>query len=225
MRVPVYPRAMARMLGVIIGPWDASYSIVVENREVEERLKRDGKSIIYVFWHNRLLPLITYYRRFYLPRYQGDRVDVLVSKSKAGELMSIVLHKLQFGTVRGSSSRRGREAMLEMARRLRDGVDVAIIPDGPRGPRYVAKMGAVALARVTGCPVLPVGVSATPTIRFNSWDRFMLPVPFAKVGVRFGDPLYVGRGDNLEEARVRLENSLLDVTKSADNMLGVKVDY
>ncbi len=209
----------------MLGPWDSTYRMRVWNREVEEGLKRGGGGIIYVFWHNRLLPLITYYRRAYISRFPGDGVDVLVSRSKAGELMSRVLHRYHFGTVRGSSSRGGREAMLEMARRLRGGRDVAIIPDGPRGPRYVAKMGAVALARVSAVPILPVGVSARPAVRFNSWDRFMLPIPFARVGILFGEPFYVSKGDDLEEARLRLEKDLMEVTRRVDEKLGVRIDY
>ncbi len=225
MRVPVYPHLTSGLLGGLLKPWDSTYRMQVWNGKVEERLKGNGERIIYVFWHNRLLPLITYYRRAYVPRFPGDRVDVLVSRSKTGELMSRILHRFRFGTVRGSSSRGGREAMLEMARRLRSGKDVAIIPDGPRGPRYVAKMGAVALARVSGSPILPVGVSAKPTVRFNSWDRFMLPIPFARIGIYFGEPLYVFKDDDLEEARLRLERVLMDVTRRVDEKLGVGIDY
>ncbi len=224
MRIPVHPRAMSFLLGVLVGAWDSTYRMKVWHREREEELKGSGERIIYVFWHSRLLPLIAYYRRVYRSRFSEGRVDVLVSRSKEGELMSRVLHRFHFGTVRGSSTRGGREALLERARRLRGGIDVAIIPDGPKGPRYVAKMGAVALARVSGCPILPVGVSARPAVRFNSWDRFMLPLPFARVGVYFGEPLYISRGEDLERARLALEEVLAEATRRVDSGLGVRIE-
>ncbi len=225
MRIPVKSEAMSTPLGFLIGLWSSTYRVRVWQKEREDELKARGESVIYVFWHNRLLPLIPYYRRYFLSRFPQGRVDVLVSKSKDGEIMARVLHRFGFGTVRGSSSRGGREAMVEMARRLKRGFDIGIIPDGPRGPRYVAKTGAVALARVTGSPILPVGVSARPVYRFNSWDRFMLPLPFARVAVCFGHPIYVGRREDLEESRRSLEQALMEITRQADGFLGVKEEY
>ncbi len=220
MRVNLSPQSTSKVLALLLGPLLSSYRLTVWNIEAEELVKREGKGIIYTFWHNRLLPLVIYYNRFYLSRFPGGQVDVLVSKSRDGDLAALLLHHFRFGTIRGSSSRGGREALLEMVEKVKGGGDVAIIPDGPRGPRYVAKGGAVALAKATGAPILPVGVSARPAMTFKSWDGFILPLPFAKVGILFGVPLYVVRDEDTEDARVRLEDALMEITKEADRRMG-----
>ena len=208
-----------------MGPLGFTYRIKVWNMETEDTLKKGKEGVIYAFWHNRLLPLVAYYRRFYLPRFPHEKVYVLVSKSKDGEMAALMLHRFGFGTIRGSSSRRGREALLEMVEKVRKGEDVGIIPDGPKGPRYVAKGGAVVLAKVTGAPILPVGVSAKPVKVFNSWDKFILPLPFAQVGILFGEPFYVAKEEEIEVSRKRFEKALMDVTKEADARLKAEMEY
>lgn len=225
MRINLSPQLTSKLLGILVGPLSSTYRIRVWNMKTEDSLKRDGKGIIYTFWHNRLLPLVAYYRRFYLSRFPNGKVDVLVSKSKDGEMAALMLHRFGFGTIRGSSSRGGREALLEMVEKVKRGGDVGIIPDGPKGPRYVAKGGAVALAKATGAPILPVGVSAKPVKVFNSWDRFMLPLPFAHVGILFGEPIYVAKEEEIEASRIRFEEALMDITKEADARMKVEVEY
>ncbi len=225
MRISLSPQLTSKLLGLLVGPLGSTYRIRVWNIETEDLLKRKKEGLIYTFWHNRLFPLVAYYRRFYLSRFPKERVDVLVSKSKDGEMAALMLHRFGFGTIRGSSSRRGREALLEMVERVKSGGDVGIIPDGPKGPRYIAKGGAVALAKATGAPILPVGVSAKPAKVFHSWDRFILPLPLARVGILFGGPLYVTKEEEIETSRIRLERALMDVTREADIRMGVKVEY
>ena len=144
-----------------MGPLSSTYRIRVWNMETEDLLKRGKEGIIYTFWHNRLFPLVAYYRRSYLSRFPRGRVDVLVSESRDGEMAALMLHRFGFGTIRGSSSRRGREALLEMVERVKKRGDVGVIPDGPKGPRYVAKGGAVALALV-GVFTLVFGIFPPP---------------------------------------------------------------
>jgi len=225
MRINLSPQLTSKLLGILVGPLSSTYRIRVWNMETEDLLKRGKEGIIYTFWHNRLFPLVAYYRRSYLSRFPRGRVDVLVSESRDGEMAALMLHRFGFGTIRGSSSRRGREALLEMVERVKKRGDVGVIPDGPKGPRYVAKGGAVALAKATGVPILPVGVSAKPVKIFNSWDRFMLPLPFAQVGILFGEPLYVAKEEETEASRIRFEEALMSITRETDARMKVEVEY
>jgi len=137
---------------------------------------------IYPIWHGHLLV------HAYAFRDRG--INVLVSRSRDGELIARALKKLGYGVVRGSSSRGGTKAILQMSDIIAGGGQVAITPDGPRGPAYRIKDGVVYLAKNTGAPVFPTTVTfAKPTIRLNSWDRFMIPLPFAKVKIAVGGPL------------------------------------
>jgi lysophospholipid acyltransferase (LPLAT)-like uncharacterized protein len=122
--------------------------------------------------------------------------------------------------VRGSSSRGGLEALRELARALRAGEDVAMVPDGPRGPACRLQGGIVVLAATTGAPIVPVGVAAWPARRLASWDRFMVPVPFARCAVAFGSLVEVKRHDDREAARARVEGALDEATAAADALVG-----
>lgn len=225
MKIPLPRQLISDILSLLYLPLGYSYRFVIHNRELEGELKGAGKPLIYAFWHNRLVPLVAYYARFYRKSYPNKKADILVSQSKDGEIAARILERFHFGTIRGSSTRGGREAFLELVARIRSGVDSGIIPDGPKGPRYQAKEGAVALARLTGAVVLPLGVSAKPVKVFSSWDRLMLPLPFAKIVVLYGDPICVEKGGDLEEARTRLENALMAITKEADRRIGLQVEY
>jgi len=119
--------------------------------------------------------------------------------------MADFARRFDLDVVRGSSSRGGVEALRELARAIRAGEDVAVVPDGPRGPARRLQAGIVALAATTGAPIVPVGVAARPARRLHSWDRFMVPVPFARCAVVFGGALEVKRHDEREDARARVE--------------------
>ena len=119
-------------------------------------------------------------------------------------------------------SQGGVEALRELARAIRAGEDVAMVPDGPRGPARRLQAGIVALAATTGAPIVPVGVAARPARRLHSWDRFMVPVPFARCAVVFGGALEVKRHDEREDARARVEQALEDATDAADALVGAR---
>ena len=119
-------------------------------------------------------------------------------------------------TVRGSSSRGGIGAFRKVVRLLKEGWDTGITPDGPRGPRCRVQPGVIELARVSGAPILPVTFAARYRFVFNSWDRFVLPLPFSPVVVIFGKPLRVGPDDDVEAARLTLEERLNAITRQAE---------
>ena len=148
-----------------------------------------GKPVIFAFWHNRLFLMPYMFRKYWKPRQR--RAAVLVSASKDGEKLARVLARFNLICVRGSTSRRGREALRKLARAVQDGCDVGITPDGPRGPRYRVQIGAVSLAQLTGASIVPVSYTLSRKIMLNSWDKFMIPLPFARCAVRLGAPISV----------------------------------
>lgn len=148
--------------------------------------------VIYAVWHDRLLLLP------YLYGHRGSRV--LASRSRDGELVARWIRRFGLEPVRGSSTRGGGEALRLLTRALRSGHEVVVVPDGPKGPREVLKPGVIALARLTGAPIVPMALGASREWRVRSWDEFRIPKPFARCVMRFGEPIYVARHRAGEEA-------------------------
>jgi lysophospholipid acyltransferase (LPLAT)-like uncharacterized protein len=161
--------------------------------------------VIFCIWHNRLAISMVVHRRH--PR----KLAALVSASKDGALLAAVLGKFGVQQVRGSSSRRGPQALLELTSHAQMGYDLAITPDGPRGPRYVVQEGVIALAQLTGLPIIPVTCNTRRKLCLKSWDRFQIPLPFSKCEVILNEPILVPRqaGEaEREERRSQLETCL-----------------
>lgn len=133
--------------------------------------------LLWVFWHNRMLLVPIVYRRI----YRGRKGVVLTSASRDGEMLAAFMRRFGFEAARGSSSRRGVRALLDLARRVRQGCDVGITPDGPRGPRYRLGPGVITLASRTGAPIIPMSLNYDRYWSLKSWDRFMIPKPFSMV--------------------------------------------
>jgi len=170
-----------------------------------------GTPVIYAVWHGRvlLLPWL----------YGGLRARVLASRSQDGDLVTRYITRLGLEAVRGSSSRGGAEALRLLARSLKHGRDVVVVPDGPRGPAEVVKPGVVALARLSGAAIVPVAFGASWEWRLRSWDSFRIPLPFARCVARFGEPIHVPRVANRREeeaARIELEDALRALGTSVD---------
>lgn len=168
--------------------------------------------LIYAVWHGRILILPALYGK-------SRKVHVMASRHRDGELVARFVRSFGFEVVRGSTTRGGSEALRRLARLLRNGAEVAVVPDGPQGPREVAQPGVIALARLTGAPIVPLTLSASRAWRLRSWDAFIIPKPFARVAVCFGAPLFVpSKADRLEQETLRkeLEESLREITWRAD---------
>ncbi len=168
-----------------------------------------AQNLIYAFWHNRMLLVVYTHRR------QG--IHVIVSRSRDGEMISRTIKRFGFEAVRGSSSRGGSAAQLGLLKRLAGGADVGVTPDGPRGPRYHVQMGVVHLAQKSGCPVIPGTVGANKKLILKSWDGCLMPCPFARAILIYGEPGKVSPHSNLEEKRHELEKRLMEITKRADS--------
>ena len=174
-----------------------------ENWEVASR---DGKIPIYTFWHDRVF-LSTYF-------WQRRAIVVMTSRSFDGEYIARFIQRFGYGAARGSSSRGATGAVVEMVRLMRAGCPTAFTIDGPRGPRHVAKMGAVLLAKKTGHPILPFTITAKKFWEVNSWDRSQVPKPFTHARVGIAPPIFVppDAGDSeLEAKRDELQHALDDL--------------
>jgi hypothetical protein len=154
--------------------------------------------VIFCLWHNRLALSMAMYRKWPQRLQPQRRLAALVSASKDGALLARILENFGVQPVRGSTSRRGPQALLELTGWAERGYDLAITPDGPRGPRYVVQDGVVALAQLTGLPVLPVTCHTRWKVCTKSWDGFQIPLPFGHCEVLFGEPLCLDR--NASEA-------------------------
>jgi lysophospholipid acyltransferase (LPLAT)-like uncharacterized protein len=164
------------------------------------------KQFILCAWHNRLAYVMYFYRDCIKPR-SGRRMAAMVSASRDGAFFVEILRAFDIEPVRGSTSRRGRQALLELSRQVKEGLHLGITPDGPRGPCYEIQDGILSLAQLTGLPIVPLGCRARRKVRFNSWDRFQLPWPLTHCDMVFGEPLEVPRKVT-DERRNALRNEL-----------------
>ena len=167
---------------------------------------------IWVFWHNRMF-LIPYLRETLIPGQEGA---FLTSPSGDGEIIAQACSDFKLIPVRGSSSRRGAQAMVELAHYVKTGHDIGVTPDGPRGPRYHMNMGVIKLAQLTGGKLMPVHIRYDNAFRFPTWDGFLLPMPFSEVELEFGKPFTVPRRMSEEECeghRAELERLMVKGTK------------
>jgi lysophospholipid acyltransferase (LPLAT)-like uncharacterized protein len=172
-----------------------------------------SQRLIGAAWHNRLLFLPFALRRF-LPQRHGA---ALISASRDGAWFAQLVGRFGFGVVRGSSSRKGAAAMLQLADVLSSGADVVITPDGPRGPAYRPGGGIILLAQKTGAHIVPLSFEYSNYWRLRSWDRFILPRPFCRARFIFGLPHEVARAsteDEFEGERHRLETAMMSVVQT-----------
>ena len=171
---------------------------------------------IFCVWHNRLALCLIAYHRYAKGRTRSPGLAAMVSASKDGGLLAAILERFQVQPVRGSSSRRGRQALLELTTWAERGYDLAMTPDGPRGPCYVVQDGVTSLAQLTGLPIIPVSYHLGWKIRPKSWDRFQIPLPFARCEMFFEKPIRVPReaSDAQREAlRQQLEQALQSISQ------------
>jgi lysophospholipid acyltransferase (LPLAT)-like uncharacterized protein len=185
--------------------------------EIDDRLGAVGRPVnenyIGALWHNRLLIFPFVLRRFF-PNRGGA---ALISASRDGDLLADAIKRFDFDVVRGSSSRLGASAILQLTDVLASGRDVVITPDGPRGPAYELGPGIIFLAQKSGAPVVPVNMEYSNCWRLKSWDRFILPCPFSKVRVIIGQSHHVrstSTPDEFETERLRLQGAMMALVET-----------
>ena len=201
--VVVLARWLVRALG-------ASWRVNEIGREGVDALRAEGTPFIFVIWHGELLPGLWAQR--------DERISVLISEHQDGEIIAQVAEGMGYApSVRGSSSRGAARALLQLVRTLQGGTSVGVTPDGPRGPAKQLAGGAVLAAQRSGAPMIALRSHASSAWRFRSWDRFMVPKPFARVTLAYGPPTPVPPGDAavLEASRVQLQQLMADVGRQA----------
>jgi hypothetical protein len=182
------------------------------NPEIPRSLWEKGIPGIGAFWHGRLLMMPW--------AYKGKKLSFLVSPHRDGQVVGKALQRFGFNAILGSTTRKGFSAFKEMARACQNGSDIAMVPDGPKGPRYRVQLGVIELAKLTGRPLVPLTFSASKRKIFKTWDRFLLPYPFSKGVFIWGEPIDVDpNGDraHLDERRTLLEKRLNELTEMADH--------
>ncbi len=163
----------------------------VAGAENLESIEKAEKLPIFCFWHDRIF-LSVYFLR-------NRRLAAITSQSFDGEYIARFLQRFGYGAVRGSSTRGGVGALIEMIRLMKKGLAMAFAIDGPKGPRYIAKAGACLLAKKTGNPLLPFSIETSKFWTINSWDKLQIPVPFSRVRFCYGAPIYVAKDASDEE--------------------------
>lgn len=175
------------------------------------------KNCIFAFWHGRLMMV---------PPYKPplSPMAVLISQHNDGQLVAMAMKRFSIDTVRGSSSRGGSRAGREVVQRLKEGSNISITPDGPRGPNRQAQAGIIHLARMCGKPILPLGISCSRHKALKSWDRMQIALPFGKIAACIAEPVFVPEDaddETTERARLLLEERLNAATRQADELVGL----
>jgi lysophospholipid acyltransferase (LPLAT)-like uncharacterized protein len=187
----------------------------VEGLHHYDAIVASGCQPVMAFWHGRILPATFYLRR------RG--IVVITSANFDGEWIARIIERFGYGTARGSTTRGGRRAMLQLVRQMKEGRPAGFTVDGPRGPARVAQPGAIWLAKATGNPVLPFHLEASNYWSVRSWDRTQIPKPFSTVALAIGEPMEVpsdASSEQLETARTGLEERLRALEQRTREMLG-----
>ena len=203
-------RILAYITWVIVLLWSKTVKFYAVNEEVRKQLAAKGQNCIYAFWHGSLLML--------LQAHHDSGLLIPVSESRDGEFITRVIKNFGLEVARGSSKRKGHKALLALISRMRKGENVGITVDGPRGPLHQVKAGTLFLAGVSKAPIIPVAVSAKRCWVLNkSWDRLMVPVPFTKGLIMFGNPLYINgtSEEEIESGKRKLEADLQRLSQAA----------
>jgi lysophospholipid acyltransferase (LPLAT)-like uncharacterized protein len=183
---------LARAGAVLVKLLGRTWRINATHNDEIKRLRAAGRPIVFSLWHGELLPLLYHHR--------GEGVTVLISEHGDGEIIARIAESLGYRTVRGSTSRGAARALIELAREVEDGHDLAITPDGPRGPAKSVAPGVAVVAHRSTAPVIGAAVFAPSAWRLKSWDRFLIPRPFARVSIAYSDSATIDAGDAREAA-------------------------
>lgn len=178
----------------------------------------DGeKSCIFAFWHGRLIMVPPF-------KPKGRAMHVLISQHNDGELIAQTVARFGITTIRGSTSSGGSKAGRDVVKLSRQGDNISITPDGPRGPNRMAQAGIIHLARMCDAPIIPISISTSRHKALKSWDRMQIALPFGRLAACVGEPIYVprqGDDDTVETLRLQLETTLNTLTSRADDLVGL----
>jgi len=207
----IYPRLLTGIIKMIFAT--LRIEAVGEDRILD--LRAQNHRIVYTVWHGRHFLVI--------PRFSSPRVCVLTSTSRDGTLLADILKRFGYAIIPGSSHKSPVRALLTSIQRMKEGMDLIFAVDGPTGPIYEVKPGALFVAKKADAFIVPVSFSYKPAIVFKSWDRYMLPLPFAKATMVFAEPFRPSRDlsdDIVESERLRLQETINRLTSEADRLAG-----
>jgi lysophospholipid acyltransferase (LPLAT)-like uncharacterized protein len=203
--LPIIARFVIRLFSL-------SFRWAMYNENIVNEIKQKGKNVIFCFWHGRQFLLVYSHR--------NKNICIMTSLSSDGDLQTKILEGFGYKIVRGSSTKGGARAAIEMLKTIENGLDVAFTVDGPRGPIYKAKPGPIFLAGRTNRVIIPVAVSAKSAwFLKKAWDNYMIPKPFTKVAVMYGNPIEVNKTDNIDDKMIELENALNALTKELNEKI------
>lgn len=186
--------------------WTSSFRWV--GKQHEDILREGGRPYLIAFWHNR--------QAYLLEPYRNRKIAILISPSKDGEIIAQTAKCFGVPSVRGSSRKEPAKALRALLKAVRAGFSPAITPDGPIGPAREVKPGAVYLAQALELPILPLAAASSRKIVFNSWDKFIFPLPFSRIVLGCGEPLIVKQGDDLDKKSAELKAALDAITDQTD---------
>lgn len=173
-----------------------------------EKIKGSGKRVVFAIWHGQLA-------LFYPMAYYSKPCGI-VSRSKDGELAARIIKYFGFDSVRGSSSRAGAIAIMEAEKYLKEGYDIVVTVDGPKGPRFSVKNGAIYISKRFDCVIIPVVASINRYKMFKSWDKFIFPSPFARLTIFLGEPIYTSKiidKDAIKRESENLQKIMMEMTE------------
>lgn len=203
------------LLKLIILFISKSSRIKIYNMEVIEKIKKENKQIIFAFYHQELFLFI-----HYIKYYRYNRVAILASPSRDGDIAESVLKRFNFDIIRGSSRKWGLRGMIEMIKAIKAGSDVAFAIDGPIGPAHKTKPGILLISRRTNAVIIPISSWAVPNFKLSTWDRTLIPFPFSKACIVFGDPITPldFKNDDIHTANQILQEILDSVSARAKKL-------
>jgi lysophospholipid acyltransferase (LPLAT)-like uncharacterized protein len=206
---------LTQLLGMSTALLRATLRVELLNSRHYAELQARRVPILYVLWHGRMfLPVID------VLRHQG--IVTMASQSRDGNIIARWLENNGYLVTRGSTSRGGSEALRHMVRQVRLGHSGALTVDGPRGPARVVQSGVVRLARLTKAWILPISFSSTWPLFLRSWDRYLLPKPFSRNVIIYGEPFAVPKDMSDETALAKIRAALDEVTAEADRNTGTR---
>lgn len=206
-------RLLSRLLGALIVLHRATIRVERLHFEHYQDLKARGVPILFALWHGRMFLSIQAHR--------GEGIATMASQSKDGDWIARWLEKNGYAVVRGSTTRGGSRALRQMVRLVRSGRHAALTVDGPKGPPRVVQPGVVQLARLTGAWILPITSSCSKPRFLASWDRYLLPYPFSKAVVAYGDSFPIPPDVSDDTALARIASALDAATAQADAAAGI----
>ena len=205
--------ALSRAVGAVLSLHRATLRVRLLHGERFQDLSARGVPILFALWHGRMFLSIQVHRN------QG--IATMASQSKDGEIIARWLERNGYAVARGSSSRGGGSAFKELVRAMRSGRAAALTVDGPRGPARVVQPGIVELARLTGAWILPITFSSARPRFLRSWDRYLVPLPFSKNVVAYGEPFLLSPDMPPEEAAGKIAEAIDAATREADDSVGI----